>query len=100
MIMKLLLILCSILGIIVLLGFVNALIYTFDSNFYTLAFGLPKQFDYLYTLLYVFVAVVCCSIVYFMFSIRKVPSIGVVVTILFSNSLIIFYFLYWEILTF
>ncbi len=99
-IMKLLLILSSALGVVVLLGFISALISTVDTNFYTLAFGLPKQFDYLFTILYIFIIVLCCAIIYFMFTIRKVPSIGAIVTILFSNSLIVLYFLYWGIISF
>lgn len=98
--MKLLLMLSSAVGVVALLGFVNALINTADTNFYTLAFGLPKQYEYLFTLLYVFVTLLICVIIYFIINIRKIPSIGIIVIILFSNSLIALYFYYWGILSF
>jgi pimeloyl-ACP methyl ester carboxylesterase len=99
-IMKLLLIASSALAIVVLLGFIYALIYTVDTNFYTLAFGLPKTYGFLFTLLNVFIVVVACAIVYFIINLKKVPTTGVVTTILFSNALIIWYFFYWNILSF
>ena len=98
--MKLLLMLSSAVGAVVLVGFINALIYTADTNFYTLAFGLPKQFEYLFTLLYIFVAILVCVIIYFIINIRKMPSIGIVIIILFSNCIIALYFFYWGILSF
>ncbi len=97
---KLLLMLSSAIGVVLLLGFVNAFINTADTNFYTLAFGLPKQYEYLFTLLYIFVVVLVCTIIYFIIRIRKVHSIGIVAIILFSNFLIAFYFFYWGILSF
>ncbi|WP_046759074.1 alpha/beta hydrolase [Kordia jejudonensis] len=98
--MKLLLISCSVLGVIVLFGFVNALIYAVDTNFYTLAFGIPKQFEFLFTLLTIFLVTVCITVVYFIIRLRKIPNTGVVTTILFSNVLILLYFFYWNILSF
>jgi hypothetical protein len=98
-IMKLLLIVSSALAIVVLLGFVYALINTADANFYTLAFGLPKAYEFLFVLLNVFIVVVACAIVYFMINLKKVPTTGVVITVLFSNVLIIWYFFFWNILT-
>ncbi|WP_298427765.1 alpha/beta fold hydrolase [uncultured Kordia sp.] len=100
LIMKLLFILSSAIGVVLVFGFIIALISTADNNLYTLAFGFPEEYEYLFTLLYIFIAVLLCTIIYFIISIRKVPSIGVAVTILFSNSLIALYFLYWGIISF
>ena len=98
--LKILFIVCSAIGVILVFGFLNALIYTADNNFYTLAFGLPKEYEYLFTILYIFIIVLLIAITYFIIRIRKVPNIGISVTILFSNSLIALYFLYWGIVSF
>ncbi|WP_316634058.1 alpha/beta fold hydrolase [uncultured Flavobacterium sp.] len=94
-IMKALIILTSLLGLITIIGFVLAINNTSENNFYVLAFGIPNQFEYLFTLQWAFIACFIISILYFIFAIKSIPNTSVMITILFSLCLIGIYFQYW-----
>lgn len=99
-IVKLLLLISSALGIGVLIGFVIALNITASNNFYILAFGISENWSYLFTLLFVFLAIVLLTCIYFIVRIKKIDNRSIIFTVLFSNILIGIYFLYWEFLSF
>lgn len=92
---KLLLIVNSILGIGVLIGFVIALNDTASDNFYILAFGISENWSYLFTLFYVFLGLIVLTGIYFIFRINKIENRSIIFTVLFSNILIAMYFFYW-----
>jgi len=94
-ILKLLLIISSILGLVVLVGLVLALNSTASINFYILAVGIPENWSYLFTLLLIFFAFVILSLIYFLISINKLDNRSVIFSVLFSNILLGVYFLYW-----
>ncbi|MFK8105475.1 MAG: alpha/beta fold hydrolase [Saprospiraceae bacterium] len=91
-------ILTSIVGIIVLVGFITALINVANSNQFILAFGLPKEYDYLYIVLFTFVALMLISLGYFIIQIKKIKDRSVVFSVIFSNLVFVVYFWYWGIL--
>ena len=97
---KLLLIISSTLGIGVLIGFIIALNDTASNNFYILAFGIPENRSYLFTLLFIFLGVVFLSFFFFIINIKKIGNRSVIFTVLFSNLLIGVYFLYWGFFSF
>lgn len=98
-ILKLLLVVCSIMGIAVLTGLVTALNNTASINYYILAIGLPENWSYLFTLLIAFLGVLIISSLYFMFSLKKIDNRSLIFTVLFSNIVLGGYFLYWGFLT-
>ena len=99
-IVKLLLIINSLLGVGTLIGFVLALNETASKNFYILAFGIPENWSYLFTLLFVFLGMIILTCFYFIFRIKKTENRSVLFTVLFSNILIGVYFLYWGFVSF
>ncbi len=92
---KLLLLVCSALSIVVITGFVIALNKTASDNFYILAFGLPDNWSFLFTLLYVFSGVLFLTLFIFIFNLKNMNNRSIIFTVLFSNILINVYFLYW-----
>ena len=99
-IVKLLLIINSLLGVGTLIGFVLALNETASKNFYILAFGIPENWSYLFTLLYFFLGLIILTCLYFIFRIKKIENRSVLFSVLFSNILIGIYFLYWGFVSF
>nr|WP_315254473.1 alpha/beta fold hydrolase [uncultured Flavobacterium sp.] len=92
---KCLIIIASLLGLFVIIGFVLAINSTAQDNFYILAFGLPNQFVYLFIVQWVFIVFTIISILYFTFKIKSISNASVIATILFSLFLICVYFQYW-----
>ncbi|MDC8004712.1 alpha/beta fold hydrolase [Aureisphaera galaxeae] len=89
--------LVALLGITTLVGLILALLKTSEQNFYVLAFGLPEQFNYLFTLSLLFVVLVALLFIYFIISLKKIQERSVVFSFIFSNMLIATYLLYWGI---
>ncbi|MBO9586227.1 MAG: alpha/beta fold hydrolase [Flavobacterium sp.] len=94
-IMKTIVILTSLFAFITIIGFVLAINNTSENNFYILAFGIPNQFEYLFTIQWVFIVCVIISILYFVFVIKSISDTSVMAAILFSLCLIGIYFQYW-----
>jgi len=99
-IIKILLIISSIVGISALVGFVLAIKETAENNFYILAFGIPEDKSYLFSLLPVFFVLLLLALVYFVISIKKIEDRSIVFGVLFSNILLGVYFLYWGLFSF
>lgn len=93
--MKGLIIITSLLGLFVIIGFILAVNSTAQNNFYILAFGLPSQFDYLFVIQWTFIVFTLISILYFALKIKSISNTSVVAAILFSLVLIGVYFQYW-----
>lgn len=93
--MMCLLVITSLFGLFAIIGFVLAINNTAQNNFYILAFGIPKQFDYLFVIQGAFIVFSMISILYFILKIKSISKASVIATILFSLSLISVYFQYW-----
>ncbi|KMQ64615.1 hypothetical protein ACM46_10210 [Chryseobacterium angstadtii] len=89
-----LLIASCIMAVALMSGFLYAIKDAAGSNFFICAFGIKEKFSNLFSLLYVYVAMV---VVLLLLSVRisKYQHKVVIVGILFSLLLILFYFCYW-----
>lgn len=94
-IIKVLLIIASILCLFIFVQLALALNGTAQVNFYILAFGLPNQFGYLFTLQWIFIAITLIAVIYFLFKIKSISNASFTAAILFSLVLIGVYFQYW-----
>lgn len=93
--MKSLIITTSLLGLFFIIGFVLAINSTAQDNFYILAFGVPKQFNYLFIIQWGFIFFTMISILYFALKIKFISNASIIAIILLSLILIASYFLYW-----
>ena len=91
-------ILSAIAGIGALVSLLMALTQVADRNYYILAFGLPEQFNYIFTLLSLFLILLLFSLLFFFIRIKKLNDRSILFTLIFSNSLVAIYFLYWGII--
>ncbi|OMQ08258.1 alpha/beta fold hydrolase [[Flexibacter] sp. ATCC 35103] len=94
-VLRYLIIITSLLGLILIFGFVVAINTTVQDNFYILAFGLPASFNFLFVIQWVFIALTIISIVFFAFTIKLLSNVSIMGTILFSLFVICVYFYYW-----
>lgn len=99
-IIRILNIVTSVLGVITLGGLIVAILDMSKSNSLALAFGLLETYDYLFTIMIVFVVTLIITTLYFFISIKKLRDRSILFSVLFSNMLIVIYFFYWEVLTF
>lgn len=90
--------LTSALGLFCFGGLIFAILQVSSQNYYILAFGLPYNFGYIFTLLLVFIVLFIITLIYFIFKIRKIKNRSIVFSVVFSNMLLITYLLYWGIL--
>jgi pimeloyl-ACP methyl ester carboxylesterase len=89
-----LLIVSCIMAVVLMSGFLYAIKDSAGSNFFICAFGVKEKFSYLFSLLYVHVAMVAV-LVLLSFRISKYQHKVVIAAIIFSLLLILFYFYYW-----
>lgn len=92
---KIVILITSLLGLFVIAGLIFAINITAKSNFYILVFGLPNQFEYLFIIMWIFVALTLILPFYLVFKKRSISNINIIITILFSFILIGVYFQYW-----
>lgn len=92
---KLLIIVTSILGIFIFIAFLLAINNTAQQNYYILAFGIPDKFNYLFTVLWIFIGLTVISLLYFVTNFKNISNGSGIITILFSILLIGVYFNYW-----
>ena len=88
----------SALGLVLLASLILAIIEVSRQNFFVLAFGLPDSFDYIFSLLFIFIAFLILSLVYYIFTIQKTNDRSVIFTVIFSNLLLATYLFYWGII--
>lgn len=88
----------SLLGLVLLGCLVLAIIEVSKENFFVLAFGLPESFNYIFSLVFIFIAFLILSLVYYIFTIQKTNDRSVIFTVIFSNILLATYLFYWGII--
>ncbi|QHI35433.1 Tripeptidyl aminopeptidase [Kordia antarctica] len=93
-------ILSSTLGLICLIGLVGALLKVTEHNYFILAFGLPQNYAYLFTLSIVFLVLVILTALVFLIRIKKISNRSIVFSVIFSNILLATYMIYWGIFPF
>lgn len=94
-IIRVLNILTSIVGIVSFIILIESLINVAKQNYFILAFGLPGDFDYVFTLLIIFESFLILTLLYFIFYIRKIQDRSIVFSVIFSNILLVTYLFYW-----
>lgn len=97
-VIRILAVLTSISGIIGSVGLIFGVKEVASQNYFILAFGLPEGFNYLYLAMQISAGLLVLSIIYFVAQIRKITDRSIVFSVIFSNLLLITYFLYWGIL--
>ncbi|WP_109435250.1 alpha/beta fold hydrolase [Aquimarina sp. AU119] len=97
-IIRTLIVLTSITGIIALVYLVLALLKVVSENYFVLAFGLPENLDYVFTLLLIFVILLVTTLLYFIIRIKMINHRSIVFSLLFSNILLVTYLFYWGII--
>ncbi len=88
----------SVLGLILITDLVLALLEVSNKNQYILVFGLFQNHNYIFLLMYVFIAFLAFTVLYFLASIKKINGATSVFTIIYANILVVVYLLYWGIL--
>lgn len=89
----------SIVGLVTVTGLILALSEVMNRNFFILAFGLPDNFNYLFTLTIVFTLLALISLVFFTVKIKKITDRSIIFSVLFSNILLITYMFHWGIIS-
>ncbi|QHI35392.1 Carboxylesterase A [Kordia antarctica] len=98
-IIRIITIITSIIGLVTITGLVLALLEVMNKNFFILAFGLPENFNYLFTLTIVFTALTLISLVFFIVRIKKISDRSIMLSVLFSHMLLITYMFHWGIIS-
>ncbi|MBS7256351.1 alpha/beta fold hydrolase [Flavobacterium branchiicola] len=88
----------SVLGLVLLGCLVLAIIEVSKQNFFVLAFGLPDSFNYIFSLVLVFIGFLILSVVYYISTLQKTNDRSVTFTVIFSNILLATYLFYWGII--
>ncbi len=99
-IVRIFIVLTSIVGITGLATLVFALTKIAGKNFFILAFGLPDNFTYVFTVLLFFIGLLIVTLLYFIIQIKKINDRSIVFSVLFSNILLLIYMMYWGIVPF
>ena len=89
------LIIISVLGLVVLISLVLALLNVSKQNYFILAFGLPQAYNYLFTLIYIYLISLLIISLYYLYSIKKISNRSILFTVIFSNGLFALYLFYW-----
>lgn len=97
-IIKAFLLFSCILALVILTTLYVGINKTAFENFYILAFGLPQDYAFVFKLLMAFVAILIIITILFLSRIKYLEDRSSLFTVLFSNILIIIYFLHWGIL--
>ncbi|MBW1295676.1 alpha/beta fold hydrolase [Aquimarina litoralis] len=97
-IIRVLSILTSIVGITGLISLVLALMKVAGQNYFVLAFGLPENFNYIFTVLLIFSVLLFITMLYFIVRIKIINDRSIVFSVLFSNILLFTYLFYWGVL--
>lgn len=97
-IIRLCLIITSAVGLGFFVSLIMAILNVSKQNFFILAFGLPKDFGYVFSLLFGFLGCLTLTFLYFLFTIKKTNQRGIVFSVIFSNILLATYLFYWGII--
>ena len=88
----------SSLGLVLLGCLVLAIIEVSKQNSFVLAFGLPDSFNYIFSLVFVFITFLILTLGYYIFTLQKTNDRSVIFTVIFSNILVATYLFYWGII--
>ncbi len=97
-IMRIFLIITSIIGLSLFASLVMALLSVSKQNFFILAFGLPENFSYIFSLVFWFLGSLALTLAYFIFTLKKTNERGIAFAVIFSNILLASYLFYWGII--
>lgn len=92
------LIVTSIIGVWLFTSLILAILNVSQQNFFILAFGLPENFGYVFSLVFGFLACLILTFLYFLFTLKKTNQRGIVFSVIFSNILVATYLFYWGII--
>lgn len=98
-IVRILGIITSVIGLMMMIGFFRSLSSVSSQNFYILAFGLPNSFNYLFIILFIFIGFLVITVVYYIIKLRRITDRSVVFLVVFSNLLLLIYMGYWGVLS-
>lgn len=97
-IIRVCLIITSLIGLGLFVSLIMAILSVSKQNFFILAFGLPENFGYVFSLLFGFLGCLALTCLYFLFTIKKTNQRGIVFSVIFSNLLFATYLFYWGII--
>ncbi|WP_394749643.1 alpha/beta fold hydrolase [Spongiimicrobium salis] len=95
-IVRILVVVTSFVGLASLISLIFAIVQNAQQNFYTIVFGLPKSYGYIFTGILIFMVLLALSTIYLTISFRKIKNRSIVFSILFSNILLAAYLFYWQ----
>lgn len=87
----------SAVGLVLIISLLLAILKVSKQNYFILAFGLPGQYSYLFSLVFVFLALLLLTLFYFILTRKKIKDRSIVFLVIFSNILLATYFFYWGI---
>lgn len=85
----------SLVGIFLIFTFALAVLNVSEINPYILAFGLPTNYSYLYTIIIVFICLLVITFLFFLLRIKQIEERSIVFSVIFSNILLLVYLMYW-----
>lgn len=97
-ILRIAIIITSLIGLSLLGSLIMAILEVSKKNFFVLAFGLPENFNYVFSLVSAFFILLALTFAYYIITIKKTNDRSIVFTVIFSNVLLATYLLYWGIL--
>lgn len=97
-IIRIFLIITSVIGLGLFVSLILAILSVSKQNFFILAFGLPEDFKYVFSLVFGFLGCLILTLLYFLFSIKKTNQRSAVFSVIFSNILLATYLFYWGII--
>ncbi|MCV9927829.1 alpha/beta fold hydrolase [Flavobacterium sp. LS1R49] len=92
------LIITSLIGLGLFVSLIMAILNVSKQNFFILAFGLPEDFGYVFSLLFGFLGCLALTLLYFLFTIKKTNQREAIFSVIFSNILLATYLFYWGII--
>lgn len=93
--MRVIILITSATGIVSVAGFIVTILQVSNRNAFILAFGLPEGAHYLFVLVWIFLALVLLTILYFIVKVKRLTNRSIIFSIIFSNMLFGIYILYW-----
>lgn len=96
-IIRILCVFTCITGIAGMISLIMSLFQVQGQNHFILAFGLPVEFNYVFIVLKIFLVLLSISLLYFIIFFRKIEDRSIILSVLFSNALLITYLFYWEV---
>lgn len=97
-VLRSLVLLTSIIGLLTIGLLISALLSVAQQNFFILAFGLPENYSYVFSLVAAFLIGLLLTLIYYFVTIKKTEDRSIVFSIIFSNMLLAIYLFYWGVI--